>query len=556
MASNLPDFGLWAAGQQAAQKYGVDPDLVHHVIMQESSYRPDAVSPKGAVGIMQLMPGTAKDLGVKDSLDATQNIDGGVRYLAQLYKQFGGDRDKVLAAYNMGPGKVARGAPQPKETQDYVAKVGGASPSASQGTSLPDFAEWAKGQQPQNVPEEKSLGGFLTNVVTSGGHAVEGLANVVAHPIDTVKGLGNAVMHPVDSAKAIGKYASDRYGGGDKILDTLYHDPVGAMMDASMILEPAAGLAKSAGFALPGALRMAANPLRVASEASEALAPRIAGAALPITKRFVDEYEVTRPMLGKVMLDEGAGLSQKGVSKLDAARSAVSADKKALESAAMNRLGPAALTKPQDLVGGAQDLLKKKGIGVQATPATDIAAVNEKVKEFLDQFITPQKLPNGQTANVTRKLDPLEMEQMKQGTYAALRNTYSQEMPSAARQANQELAGAMKRRLEDITNQLPNQDGALRSLNQRDKLLSATKHSIEDYLNKEARGGISLPGVGEMVLTGSGHMLPAAIMHLMRNPGVEQFLAKMLYHAPGPAAAVAGPTVALQRALTSMPEDR
>lgn len=90
----------------AAQKYGVDPDLVHAVAFTESTLRPDAVSEAGAQGVMQLMPETAASLGVSDPFDPAQNIDAGVRYLKQLQDMFGGDVNKALAAYNTGMGTV------------------------------------------------------------------------------------------------------------------------------------------------------------------------------------------------------------------------------------------------------------------------------------------------------------------------------------------------------------------------------------------------------------------------------------------------------------------
>jgi soluble lytic murein transglycosylase-like protein len=108
-----------------AERYGLDPDLVLAVVAVESNFEPGAVSKKGAQGLMQLMPGTAGDLGVKDALDPATNLDGGARYLQALLKLYRGDLRKALAAYNAGPGAVARhgGVPPYRETQEYVRKV-------------------------------------------------------------------------------------------------------------------------------------------------------------------------------------------------------------------------------------------------------------------------------------------------------------------------------------------------------------------------------------------------------------------------------------------------
>ena len=110
----------------AAQKYGLAPHLVKAVMAAESNFNPAAISGKGATGLMQLMPETARDMYVYDMLDPAQNIDGGARYLRLLHDQFGGDLERVLAAYNAGPERVRRSGgavPAIPETQAYVRKV-------------------------------------------------------------------------------------------------------------------------------------------------------------------------------------------------------------------------------------------------------------------------------------------------------------------------------------------------------------------------------------------------------------------------------------------------
>ncbi len=122
LATEAPDVN--GLVDQAAARHGVDPHLAHSVMQVESGGRTDAVSPAGAIGAMQLMPGTARDLGV-DPHDPAQNIEGGVKLLRQLTDHYGGDFNKAAAAYNAGQGAVDRagGVPKIPETQDYVKKI-------------------------------------------------------------------------------------------------------------------------------------------------------------------------------------------------------------------------------------------------------------------------------------------------------------------------------------------------------------------------------------------------------------------------------------------------
>ncbi len=108
-----------------AQKYDVDPELIHSIIRAESNYDSRAVSPKGAVGLMQLMPDTAKEYGVKDRYDPEENIEGGVKYLKVLLQTYDQKDDLVLAAYNAGPEAVKKhkGIPPYPETIQYIQRV-------------------------------------------------------------------------------------------------------------------------------------------------------------------------------------------------------------------------------------------------------------------------------------------------------------------------------------------------------------------------------------------------------------------------------------------------
>jgi hypothetical protein len=114
-----------AAIDEAATRHNVDPSLVRSVVKVESNFNPNAVSRKGAMGLMQLMPSTARSLNVSNPFDPQQNVDAGVRHLRKLLDNYGGDVRLTLAAYNAGSGAVARsaGVPHFRETQNYVRRI-------------------------------------------------------------------------------------------------------------------------------------------------------------------------------------------------------------------------------------------------------------------------------------------------------------------------------------------------------------------------------------------------------------------------------------------------
>ncbi|WP_133065293.1 transglycosylase SLT domain-containing protein [Virgibacillus profundi] len=187
---------------KSAQKYGVSPFLIASIIQQESSFNSRAVSGAGARGLMQLMPATARELGVKDSFNPAQNIDGGTKYIAQQLKAFGGDLNKALAAYNAGAGNVRKygGIPPFEETQNYVKKVN--SNLESFGSAVGNTTAQVKSS---NSKMNETANYYLDQFTTTSGygmrkHPTKG-TNRMHHGVDLANGRSGDAVKALRSGK-------------------------------------------------------------------------------------------------------------------------------------------------------------------------------------------------------------------------------------------------------------------------------------------------------------------------------------------------------------------
>lgn len=212
-APDMKDSATQSLIDDAAKRNGVDPALARAVAIQESGGNSDAKSPKGAVGVMQLMPDTAKAMGVQDSTNAAQNIEGGVKYLKTLLDKYNGDPKLALAAYNAGPGNVTDSVPNIPETQNYVnsiSKMIGLDGQSGTVSSTPKFTPVDLVKAVQSDPQlPKAITAFqaMFNRTGSYGQAINELAKSDPQSAGKISQLygGRTAIDTYDTQKQLDK---------------------------------------------------------------------------------------------------------------------------------------------------------------------------------------------------------------------------------------------------------------------------------------------------------------------------------------------------------------
>jgi hypothetical protein len=360
-APKTPDYR--ALAEQEARAAGIDPSLVLRLMQQESAGDPRAVSPKGATGLMQLMPATAKELGV-DPNDPAQNIRGGVTYLKQMLDRYQGDTTKALAAYNAGPGNVDKygGVPPYAETQDYVQRVGG----APQQTQAPSGGGWfaANAPKPQAAaPPERALIDIDTKTI---GASTSRLADKATDALPHVGGMVGSLVGQSRGGK-VGSVIGATGGGAVGNIAKQGIDAARGRGEPTSFGERAKDVVTSAG--LQGGLDAAGGAVGKALHAGGRALYGVGASMLP--KTIKQEF----PKIAEAGYREGVSLTNRGVKKVgtlikDASQGV--RDKLSM----MDRAGMPPVT--IDDVAGATSRTAEK-VGKQPIRAADLKTIDDMV---------------------------------------------------------------------------------------------------------------------------------------------------------------------------------
>jgi hypothetical protein len=552
-----------------AEKNGVPFDLARATAKTESNFNPNAQSKAGAQGMFQLMPATSKRLGVKNPFDMHENADAGTKELARLYTKYNGDKAKTAAAYNAGEGRVdkAGGIPDIPETKDYVKKVmsesgGFWSELDNQGGKPNRFGnpEELRAKNEANQEAEAALQGnnisasdFLTRQAPNSlmqygkdiiggvgalspysfGEGVRVPPAVVGAKRLAVGGLASTLptemqagfQPDVQAFKNVKDFYGERYGGPEKIANTLYHDPFGVLADVSSV----ASLAGVGLKALPAMGKAAA----VAEDISRATAPlnlikKTAGA---MTSPFLEK--AAEHLYGAALKPSGTkrvlktvgsepiitGQTGKTMSKAEGALEKVKTGIK--EDVPLNWAG---LQKIHDVIDGINEDIDGyiKGADKQGhfVPANQVVQRLDDLKQQAAKNLLPKNFMDEIDAAKQEFLDAhgqiLGMEQaqeLKKAGGKTVRNKYG-DLSSNQMEIQKTLVRGLK---EEIANRIPEITG----LNARESRLIALSDDMDKFLVNQVKRP-PFKGVSRMaVIFGS---VPALAMDLVNMPSFQSYV--------------------------------
>lgn len=589
---SLPDeFETFRLLNQAAQEFGIRPELLSAVANQESGGNPEAQSSKGALGVMQLMPATAKELGVEDPLDPEQNIRGGAKYLRQLLDRYNGNEKLALAAYNAGPGRVdAAGGHVPNipETQNYVTSVEASAPLTKQ--RVDDlYAQHVAAREPSGLtsefeqfrstnaapaattPKPATPTPTQTTEPTFLGVKRSTLVNApLAVGKRVLSDIADVVEHPIENAPTIGGAVGSMVGGGpvkiaNSLLGTRFPNLTGAVAAG-------AGAAGGEGIrelydAITGDaahLKGVAGPedviknmlLRGAEQGAAEFAGRkllnTGGSFIRGGKRLYESVlKPTKTVLKQSaaygrggfagaldeMLDtglkEGIPLSKAGLDKIDTINAGIN------DEIDRRIAGAPGSISPVDIARRGAD--SATNYAKDPTATRELAQTRNVLEDFMRNTSTSVTSPanfaagqvSPQTVLTPQDLSPTDTQEMKKAIYANLKRQAFGERKGAETETRKALARGAKEELEQAV-------PGIGALNARESRLKFLETALDDAMPRLGnRDVISLTDYISLLPAlahAAGAMVPGGVTpyaafasSLAKRPAIASPLAQALY---------------------------
>lgn len=541
MANN--DIDQFLLLHNVANQTGTDPNELRAILSTESSGNPNAISPKGAQGLMQLMPGTAKDMGVTNPMDPVQNMIGGAKYWGQLKTRYGGDIDKALAANNWGMGNVDRKgmANMPPETRNYITHIKGlmgqslpaetqpqtSGPTAAPGPDIDQFMKnW---KEPVDPKTQSHLTDYLPQALGAAGGMIGGAGGAAF-------GLGFGGIPGAVGGAALGGAAGEAF---KELLDRFVYGKGGPDTSTGAALNIGKNAAIEGGSELAG---QAVGGLM--EKTAVGMYRRILKPSVGAVKR-TNTFVKGRSLIGgsneiaETLLKNKVALSESGLSKA-----------MGLQDAAAGAARQAAVASPErfsisELI---PDLQKKiaslRSPGSTVNVAGDAAAPYE---ELLRNLMAHPSRVNQQLAGIpggnmlhpttTPTLSADQLFSMLQDAYKNTKGRYGVQAVNDTRDAYKLLASTERKALGRV-------NGIAKPLAEQSRLLPAIDALNQGVKRFSNNNGVSMMDL--LALTGAGSMAAgtgdvkgpaaaAAVYTALRRPSTGGFIARRLYQSSGAA---------------------